>query len=443
MWAFWLLIQYIYIWGTYSEAGSDCWCIHNFAFDFARHMEEYPWYTEYFSMYSNNIVLGLVGIVIQKLMPVSCIEDVWLLTSFLAALLADFAIFWTLRFVVYNLGEQYYGIAFLASCLLIGLSEEASILYSDILSLWTIPFAGFHISKSMKEDNPRRKYFDYLIAGLALGFGGAVKPQILIFLIAGVIVVLVRFGIQEKPFHAWKPFLLGILVCVAICTGLSNVGKQWFCDNIVSLSKENPRQYFEDTEFPLLHWMNMGLNKQSVGYYNSEDVEATRATVGKGNKSAMLKDSIKERLTNFGILGYLKFVNKKVVLALQNGTFSEGIVWKGSCINNEQFAKKIQEVFLPTSQLWKHSVAVLVQVIYLGCLWCGSASAIFDLKKKDNIIVQIAQITLLGEVIFLAMFERNKRYFFSALPLLIFLAINGIDQFTKLKRSHVKNDSIR
>ena len=443
LWALWILVQYAYIWGTYSVASSDCWVVHDFAFDFVRNSNVFLWYTEYFSMYSNNILLGFISIVIQKLIPVFSIEDVWLITSFIAALLADVAIYWTLRLVVYNLGEEYYGIAFLASCLLIGLSEEASILYSDILSLWTIPFAGFHICKSLKETDQRRKYLDYLYSGWALGFGGAIKPQILIFLIAGAIVAIVRVGIQKKTFDAWKPFLLGILVCVVTCTCLANAGKQWFCDSVISRSEENPQQYFEDTEFPLLHWMNMGLNEQSLGGYSLDDVEATKAIAGKEHKSAVLKESIRDRLANFGLFGYLKFVNKKVVFALQNGTFSEGVTWKGACINNEEIAKKIQNVFLSTSKNWKYSIAILIQVTYLGCLWCSSANAIFSLIKKENDIVQIAQITLLGDVIFLAMFERNMRYFFSVLPLLIFLAINGIDQFTKLKRSYVKDESFR
>ena len=49
-------------------------------------------------------------------------------------------------------------------------------------------------------------------------------------------------------------------------------------------------------------------------------------------------------------------------------------------------------------------------------------------------MVQIAQITLLGDIMFLALFERNMRYFFSVLPLLIFLAISGLNQFSKQKR---------
>ena len=44
-------------------------------------------------------------------------------------------------------------------------------------------------------------------------------------------------------------------------------------------------------------------------------------------------------------------------------------------------------------------------------------------------IVQIAQITLLGDILFLALFERNTRYFYTVLPLLIMLAVVGIHTF--------------
>lgn len=433
LWVGWFVIQYVYVWGTYSIASSDCWVVHNFAFDFVRNSNVYVWYIEYFSMYSNNILLGIISIVMQKLIPFSCMNDVWLFTSLLACILADLAIYWALKMIIYNFGEQYYEITFLLACILIGLSEEATILYSDILSLWTLPFAGFYIGKSIKENDIRRKYINYLYTGLALGFGSAIKPQMLIFLFAWIIMLLIQIGIQK--IDALRPILLGIIVCIVLCAGLSDIGKRWFCNAIISKYEEHSQEYFENTEFSYLHWMNMGLNEESMGGYSLEDVEATKAIVGKKNKSAALKESIKDRLSAFGFGGYLQFLNGKVIYALQNGSFSEGVVWKGTCINNAQTAKKLQKCFLSTSSHWKYGAAVLIQITYLGCLWLSNVNAIVDFKtKKSNFMVQIAQITLLGDIMFLALFERNMRYFFSVLPLLIFLAISGLNQFSKQKR---------
>ena len=147
-----------------------------------------------------------------------------------------------------------------------------------------------------------------------------------------------------------------------------------------------------------------------------------------------LKWSIKQRLSDFGLLGYLRFVNEKMRWALQNGSFSEGIVWKGTCINEGYLAQKVQSIFVSTSENWKYGIAVFVQTTYLLCLWTSIWNVIRDLTEKNNItIVEIAQVTLLGDLLFLALFERNMRYFFSVVPLLIFLAIAGLHRLSKRK----------
>ena len=126
--------------------------------------------------------------------------------------------------------------------------------------------------------------------------------------------LLIQIGIQK--IDALRPILLGIIVCIVLCAGLSDIGKRWFCNAIISKYEEHSQEYFENTEFSYLHWMNMGLNEESMGGYSLEDVEATKAIVGKKNKSAALKESIKDRLSAFGFGGYLKFLNGKVIYML-------------------------------------------------------------------------------------------------------------------------------
>ena len=259
-WLVWLLVQYVYIWGTYSVASSDCWVVHDFAFDFARNSNIFMWYVEYFAMYSNNILLGMVSFAIQKIVPLACEQDMWFLMSCLACLLADLAIYWTLKLIVHNFGEGYYFISFVALCLLVGLSEEATILYSDILSLWTIPFAAYHIGVASATEG-KSKTVMYIKAGAALGFGGSIKPQILIFLIAWLIVSLIRYFIQRNAATEMRAILVGVLVCVMVCTGWSYVGKLWYCSNVAPRYEEYPQEYLRDNNFPTLHWVNMGLNR--------------------------------------------------------------------------------------------------------------------------------------------------------------------------------------
>ena len=436
LWGVWLILQYLYVWGTYSELGSDAWIIHSVDYLLLQgYVDATGLY--YFAQFTNNINLGFFSYLIQKAIPMESKADMWFLMAIIAALFADAAIYWTLKLITKLYGKRYYTIAFLICVILIGLSEEATILYSDIISLWTIPFAAYHIVLHSSAKNDGKKiWMRCILAGFGIGFGGAFKPQVFILLIAGCIVVALQAITCKVTWHQIVGAFFCLSTCLVIYVALSSISKIWYFQYIPDEYKEAPQTYIDENTYPMLHWMNMGLNSTSDGDWNLSDCQFTESFSGKENKNRQLKASIRERLKNFGLIGYLKFVDRKVVLALQNGSFSHGAVWKGTCLNTNPVAIKIQHYFVSTYDEWRYVIAVVVQEVYLLCLWSAVWNVLRNLlkirKKSTQSIIQITQMTLLGDIMFLALFERNVRYFYSVIPLLILLAIAGLHAFIGL-----------
>ncbi len=436
LWGVWLVLQYLYVWGTYSELGSDAWIIHSVDYLLLQgYVDATGLY--YFAQFTNNINLGFFGYLIQKAIPMESKTDMWLLMAVIAALFADIAIYWTLKLITKLYGKRYFTITFLVCIILIGLSEEATVLYSDIVSLWTIPFTAYHVVSA--ENGDKKIWVHCFLAGVGIGFGGAFKPQVFILLIAGCIVVALQAIMCKVTKHQIEGALLCLTMCLVVYVALSSISKRWYYKYIPDEYKDAPQTYIDENTYPMLHWVNMGLNSMSIGDWNQSDCQFTESFPGKENKNHQLKIAIQERLENFGLVGYLKFVNRKVVLALQNGSFSHEAVWKGTCLNTNPVAIKIQHYFVSTYDEWKHVVAVAVQEIYLLCLWSAIWNVLQNLlgirKKSTQFIIQIAQITLLGDIMFLALFERNVRYFYTVIPLLILLAIAGLRAFIDLREN--------
>lgn len=421
LWCIWLFVQILYIWGTYSQPSSDCLAAHVFGFDLANASVIDPWYVEIFAIYSNNILLVMVSWFLLKVIPLACINDVWLVTSVLAGIFADITVYYTVKLVARKYGEKFYAVSFAALCLLIGLSEEASILYSDILSLWTIPFAVYKLEYGTTDG----KWINYILAGAALGVGVALKPQIAIFLIAWAIVSAIEYCIRNPNARKMIPTFAVVALCLCTYRALSGTSMRWYCNEMNARFEEDAMQYIEDHSFPMLHWMDMGLNSRG-GTWNTEDVQKLKEIVGKENKNAFLEQSIRQRFSEMGIEGWGRFANRKVVFALRNGSFSQDLVWKGICLNNQRLAKETQKYFVTTSESWRNGLGVLIQMTYMLCLVGAVWNAIANLiKKKYDTLELTAEITLIGDVIFLALFECNIRYFYSVLPLLIYLAFGG------------------
>lgn len=135
-----LAMQLVYVWAVHSKVDSDAYVIAYIAYHFARgnlSVLEGFW-REYMAVYTNNIPATAFIVLLFKIWIPDTIDQVWLMLSMTATLLSDIAVFFIYRLIKTIVGQRVAYVALLLCGALITLSEPSTVLYSDIIALWTI-----------------------------------------------------------------------------------------------------------------------------------------------------------------------------------------------------------------------------------------------------------------------------------------------------------------
>ena len=172
----------------------------------------------------------------------------------------------------------------------------------------------------------------------------------------------------------------------------------------------------------------MGLNEY-FGAYSVDDVDFTGNISGLEEKKTALKLSIRQRLENKSLKDLIVYENHKVVLAIQNGTFSQDMVWKGQLLNHSTLALRLQPYFVASYPQWKNGLGLIIQILYIFviilCLYAEIRYLYSGIWFEESFI-QIMTVSLIGGICFIILLERNMRYFYSMLPILIVLTAKGV-----------------
>lgn len=425
LWIIWIIIQSIYIYTTFSQTSSDAYVVNHYAYWVPRKDLE-DFYYCYFARYQNNIGLVWLLYLIYKLInnfTVLAFEDTWLLLAVLAAIFADIAIYYTVKFARLYLNKRYECLIFIFSCFLIGLSEEGSIFYTDIVSLWTVPCFFYLLTKNVQTncEDRKRNIINYVSMGIVLGIGGWLKPQVLVAFIAYVCFkIFSRDAIRKK---LCEVLVVGSIIVMSRFL-LSNMSIVWFQSTLPE-RLGNCEKYMDDNKYPMIHWMNMGFNYETIGGYSEEDAIYTESLLGYSNKKTVLSESLKNRLQSHTLSEWCQYINEKMIFSLQNGSFSQEFVWKGELLNRGKNSVKIQKYFVAAYDEYYNGIGIIIQTMYLFCMY-GTAVTVWKKndKRSEDTVLDVSTIALIGIVIFLIMFERNIRYFYTYIPLIIVLGFS-------------------
>lgn len=433
--ALWIFLQLLYIYSTYSKTDSDAYVVNLLAWNLTHDLESGEFFWQYFARYQNNLpLLALTSVFYRLTGHLFSYENSWIVLAVISGLLADLAIYWTVKLSAAVSGCKEAGLfSFICAVLLIGFSEQGTIFYTDIVILWTVPCSLYYLYLAF--DLHKKTAQNVLLSGTIIGAGGLFKPQIFILPVA-VFIVRGLLSLHSKQRDLLRPtarYLLSFFAVISAAFLLtSNACTSWYAS--VLPEEYNGKTYLTEQKFPSLHWINMGLNKTTYGAYSLEDVNFTGNIIGIQAKKEALYESVMQRLEDMSLPDLLLYENKKVVSALQNGTFSQGMVWKGTLLNDSSFAQKLQPHFVSIYPQWKHGIGLLEQLSYLFCLLLSLYLICRDIKSGAWIFdptVQIMNVALIGAVCFIALLEQNMRYFYSMIPILIVLSSKGLVIMTR------------
>ena len=426
--SFLFLLQCFLIFHSYTQMNWDMGTIFNTVIS----DEFMPDFTNYFSYFPNNLFVTFSFRWIYELVyPIS--EQAFLAILVLINMLAvDSAIM-----MGFFLSKKLFGLktAFIYLIIitaLFGLSPWLMVPYSDTLAMPFTLFGTWVLIKLYECKKIYGKIMLLLLSGITFFVGYSIKPTTLIVLIAAfVFIFLRRCSVVE--------FLKYCMAIVGIFLIMISVKVTW---NHYIYEVQDKMIVDESVAFPWTYWLAIGLS-QPNGMCNEPD---QWDTVYRGTSSRMVelhKEMVKERLLDFGVVGYAKFlVNKLQVISTEGSFFwaQEGGINSGNFDLTD--SNVIKETFYPngkyfqwftfyTNGIW----SLVLLYIIMPVFWKKSSK-----DQEINQKLLPIRIVIYGLLCFVLLFEARSRYLILYLPYFSILAAVGINHQLRLpgikKRLH-------
>lgn len=425
---------------TYGNNGWDCGII---LYNARALLQGKPFNTVYFSQYPNNIGILLVEkyiLIIAKLfneITESYAFFVMIIFNIIMVDIAGIFTFLTCKKVL-GIKKAYFSLIFILP--LIALSPYIIIPYTDTITM-VFPIIMLYVYIEIKENasNSTKRNLLIFIESMLLVIGTLIKPTVIILMIAIVIIEILNL----KKHTTSANIKNGIIVVILIILGCSLPygGYSYLKDKTVgSLITE---EEYNKNSIPFTHFLMMGMQEQKeesevkgknnifYGTYSSDDKNATKSVIGHKEKKKFNMQVVKQRLNNFGFLGYLKFLYNKANWILSDGTFFYGCEgkWIYKYYNESDIAKHAQQFINIDSDKYQNITANIMQTAWILVI----VGLIFSKNKKDdNNYINISKFAIIGIVLFIMLFEGRSRYLINYIPIFILVGTYGLDNLNKI-----------
>lgn len=348
----------------------------------------------YFSVYPNNRFLLMILYMIQKV-PISNHILFGLISSLSITVMSLF----TYKTVT-KISDINKGLLSLFICVFSPIFYlYVSYYYTDILML---PLASIIIYLMVKiEDNSDTKI--NLIYGILIGVLSIIEYKIravyIFILIAYIIYIFIT-----KNGNVLKKFI-PIFIGLVLTFGCVKVVENNFFKNVD-----------ENKQFPMTHWIMMGVNEEKNGYYNHSDYIMSANEKNVSDRTKLNIEVIKERLNNQGIFKTGKLLVTKLVTVWGKGDYSYQKYLDLVTNYNKSYNYLLEDKNI--------ALNYLLQFSKIGLLVLSVIALVKLLKSNKKSFMAIA---IFGAIIFYLIWEVCPRYGLSFLPWLIILSSYSYD----------------
>ena len=185
----------------------------------------------------------------------------------------------------------------------------------------------------------------------------------------------------------------------------------------------------ENRKIPTVHWIMMGLNPETNGYYNADDVRYTESFSTYDEKTSGDISLLKERLNAHTPVSLTKLCLKKMQIMWSNG--------QHNIKNQASQASDYGALYQYTVGAKNDFFVYFNQISWSALLILSLLSVIFALGRKYHGIDAALQIGLFGFFIFYLVWETNRRYSLFCIPVLIALASGTIPSMYELVQKSI------
>lgn len=413
----------------YYKSGSDLWTIDYTAKVLIEKEPLIGWCEYYYSLYPNNVMLttlyslglqihALFGIVDSENAQFTFVAVNCLISCITTVLVAK---------ILYKLTNNSVtaGIGTVVSILYFCLNPFNVWPYSDPFSLW-IPVSMVAILVLI--ENAYLKFG--LLTALSI-FSFQIKPQnsipVIALVCAAVVLIdkLIHIKIQKAKLIKC---LCGMLVCgILTLYGVNMVNTSFFAKVPIDETKT----------FSYTHWAMMGLNQDARGGWSGEDVAFSSSFPDPEERAQANIQVAKNRLSEMGVKGYLKFLWIKLNKLCYSGSFdystSTGdwydVVFPEKNALASPFLRSLYYFDGANYPICYTAMNILWAFILICCL----AASIVNFRENDPIQFWLG-ISIVGLFLFEMLFEAQARHLYSFIPLFVLYGLIGTHRLVKPDR---------
>lgn len=308
-----------------------------------------------------------------------------------------------------------------------GISPWKIAAYTDTYSM-VFPILCVYLYLCYRDAGHLWSKYICLLLSIAAGMtGGFIKPSVYVVVIALSGWELIRF--LTDPRQYWKILLPTILMVLAFAWGTDA-----YRDHLID---QMGLDFNEELEAGWQQYFLMGLNEETTGAYYSED-----ALFGQfqDSRSDRIQEELRRaagRLKDRGVWGSIWFYLRKLVMTFNDGTFGWNMEiyiydrYPDSMASNTALTQRLRSIFWSNEMNYDvggyHTLCQLVWIFSLlgipGICLCRDGT-----RDRYGILI----VCFLGIFFYQMLFEARARYLFCFLPLILPIAVCGIQQYTDL-----------
>lgn len=430
------VVQLILAGLTYTRCGWDCGVIIDNSFSL---YQGQGINVQYFATNPNNIALLLIFkylyVIVGLFNEINADLIYWLPVIF-NIIMIDLGCIFTLLTSTKIFGNKTTYLTLLIMIPLLIITPYLIIPYTDTITLF-IPITCFYFYLKIKE-NTKNKYLYLFLEGILLVLGYLLKPTCIIIGIAIILGEILYSNINKNRIKQTAKKILITFLVLMLGVGIFYTGYTYVKNK--NISKYISQEEFEKLSVTPTHFLMMGLKKTEntnsegeeyvlFGAYNEEDVMNTKSYEGKEAKQQYNLEIIKKRLSNYGILGYLQFLYDKITWFMADGTFfygAEGNFFVEEPYNQSRMGRLLQKFTNLDEKTYKIVTANAMQITWVMIL----IGIIFTWKNNEKNI-NIMKFSIIGIILFIALFEGRSRYLYNYLPIFILIGVLGIKNVIK------------
>lgn len=378
---------------------------------------------EYFAQFPNNLLLVFVFAFLFKAAWFLGISNLMAVLTGCSLLLVDLSIVLACLCAKKVMGSKAALMTFVLSLPLAVLHYGIVCPYSDTFGM-VFPMLLLFLYLYLPKKTSSACAITALM-GILAAVGYKIKPQTVIVVIAIALTELFYHKIDKKRLlHMAQRtgcFLLALVLCTA---GMNFCARKLTAGSITDEMRES-------MQTPPTHYLMMGLNPDTGGFWSGEDYAATGSLKTQKEKVAYNLKVSGERLQAMGIVGYGRFLLQKGRRIFHSAYMDMWV--RSPYLNTDPLSVAMQDTFSQSSaaQADNFGGGFVVYLQFLQALWIIMLALwilplFFCRDSYRDKFVAILRLTIMGLTAFQLLFEGGARYRFHQTPVFILLAVYGM-----------------